>query len=117
MSFGDLESGRVLLFNGGGRTREFSVTPQGENENKYNNNKEEEELSSREIVGGVFKINTAVASFLRLVNSIGTPKDTIHFRHKLFVPLFTPYVSLCFCLLLFLPFIFLLHFFERNLFS
>lgn len=39
--------------------------------------------SSKAVVTGVFKINTAVASFVRLHNSLGTPKDTVHLRHKL----------------------------------
>ncbi|XP_074365157.1 syntaxin-22-like isoform X1 [Apium graveolens] len=39
--------------------------------------------SSKAVVTGVFKINTAVASFVRLHNSLTTPKDTVHLRHKL----------------------------------
>lgn len=41
--------------------------------------------SSKAVVTGVFKINTAVASFVRLHNSLGTPKDTVQLRHKLYV--------------------------------
>jgi len=32
---------------------------------------------------GVFQMNTAVSSFKRLVNSLGTPKDTPELRQKL----------------------------------
>ncbi|KAK4375755.1 hypothetical protein RND71_006432 [Anisodus tanguticus] len=35
------------------------------------------------IVVGVFQINTALTSFQRLVNTLGTPKDTLELRHKL----------------------------------
>ncbi|KAJ8559779.1 hypothetical protein K7X08_003837 [Anisodus acutangulus] len=35
------------------------------------------------IVVGVFQINTALTNFQRLVNTLGTPKDTLELRHKL----------------------------------
>ncbi|XP_009596738.1 syntaxin-22-like [Nicotiana tomentosiformis] len=35
------------------------------------------------IVAYVFQINTSVATFQRLVNILGSPKDTLQFRHKL----------------------------------
>ncbi|CAN8256064.1 unnamed protein product [Cochlearia groenlandica] len=38
---------------------------------------------SQEVAAGIFRINTAVNSFFRLVNSIGTPKDTLELREKL----------------------------------
>ncbi|WZZ30812.1 hypothetical protein YC2023_014213 [Brassica napus] len=42
---------------------------------------------SQEVAAGVFRISTAVNSFFRLVNSIGTPKDTLDLRDKLLVAL------------------------------
>ncbi|XP_010549840.1 PREDICTED: syntaxin-21 [Tarenaya hassleriana] len=38
---------------------------------------------SQEVASGIFRINTAVNSFFRLVNSVGTPKDTLELREKL----------------------------------
>lgn len=64
MSFEDIESGRRPL------TRIIkSPSP--------------EDRPSQSIVAAVFQINTAVASFQRLVNSLGTPKDTLDLRLKL----------------------------------
>lgn len=39
--------------------------------------------SDPEVSRGVFQMNTAVSSFKRLVNSLGTPKDTPDLRQKL----------------------------------
>jgi syntaxin 7 len=50
---------------------------------------------SQALAAGVFQINTAVSSFKRLSNSLGTPKDTPALREKL-------YVCSCTVLLLFL---------------
>ncbi|GFZ15961.1 syntaxin/t-SNARE family protein [Actinidia rufa] len=66
MSFQDLESGRPLTLNA--RQRQLQ---QRQNE------------PSQAVAAGVFQINTAVASFQRLVNSLGTPKDTLELRQKL----------------------------------
>ncbi|KAF2611465.1 hypothetical protein F2Q70_00007523 [Brassica cretica] len=38
---------------------------------------------SQEVAAGIFRISTALNSFFRLVNSIGTPKDTLDLRDKL----------------------------------
>ncbi|KAG7980678.1 hypothetical protein I3843_05G194400 [Carya illinoinensis] len=35
------------------------------------------------LASGIFQINTAVSSFSRLVNSLGTPKDTLELRDRL----------------------------------
>ncbi|KAL9230671.1 hypothetical protein vseg_005992 [Gypsophila vaccaria] len=35
------------------------------------------------VASGIFQINTAVSTFQRLVNTLGTPKDTPEFREKL----------------------------------
>ncbi|XAR54785.1 hypothetical protein NMG60_11030083 [Bertholletia excelsa] len=61
MSFQDLESGRPLR-------RDFI------------NSKQE---PSQAVASGVFQINTAVSTFQRLVNTLGTPKDTPELREKL----------------------------------
>ncbi|KAE9464636.1 hypothetical protein C3L33_03470, partial [Rhododendron williamsianum] len=63
MSFEDLESGRPLTFNG----RQHRQDP------------------SQAVAAGVFQINTAVNSYQRLVNSLGTPKDTFELRQKMCV--------------------------------
>ncbi|KAI8565261.1 hypothetical protein RHMOL_Rhmol03G0245200 [Rhododendron molle] len=61
MSFEDLESGRPLTFNG----RQHRQDP------------------SQAVAAGVFQITTAVNSYQRIVNSLGTPKDTFELRQKL----------------------------------
>lgn len=38
---------------------------------------------SQALAAGVFQINTAVSTFKRLVNTLGTPKDTPELREKL----------------------------------
>ncbi|KAJ0261067.1 Syntaxin-21 [Hirschfeldia incana] len=38
---------------------------------------------SQEVAAGIFRISTALNSFFRLVNSIGTPKDTFDLRENL----------------------------------
>ncbi|GMH26775.1 hypothetical protein Nepgr_028618 [Nepenthes gracilis] len=63
MSFQDLEAGRPLasrrdLING-------KLDP------------------TQAVASGIFQINTAVSTFQRLVNSLGTPKDTPELREKL----------------------------------
>jgi syntaxin 7 len=63
MSFEDLESGRLLT--------------------SFNGSRKSLQEPSHAVASGVFQINTAVASFQRLVNSLGTPKDTIDLRQKL----------------------------------
>ncbi|XP_057774086.1 syntaxin-21-like isoform X2 [Salvia miltiorrhiza] len=63
MSFEDLESGRALIPLAGPRHIE-----QG---------------PSRALAAGVFRINTAVAGYKRLVNCIGTPRDAVDLRHNL----------------------------------
>ncbi|KAK3013002.1 hypothetical protein RJ639_008734 [Escallonia herrerae] len=62
MSFEDLESGR---------SRPLTLIARNSQD------------PSQSIVAGVFQINTAVASFQRLVNTLGTPKDTLELRQKL----------------------------------
>ncbi|KAF6148528.1 hypothetical protein GIB67_042487 [Kingdonia uniflora] len=63
MSFQDLESGRPLGSRRG-----------------YINGKQD---STQAVASGVFQINTAVSTFQRLVNTLGTPKDTPELREKL----------------------------------
>ena len=67
MSFQDLEAGRGRQLasssniNGGGGRQD----------------------TTQAVASGVFEINTAVSSFHRLVNTLGTPKDTPELRDKL----------------------------------
>ncbi|XP_009767743.1 syntaxin-22-like [Nicotiana sylvestris] len=63
MSFQDLESGRLLGPRRG-----------------YMNGKQD---PTQAMVSGIFQINTAVSTFQRLVNTLGTPKDTPELREKL----------------------------------
>ncbi|KAI3469168.1 hypothetical protein Pfo_025831 [Paulownia fortunei] len=63
MSFQDLEAGR-----GTGSRR------------GYVNGKQD---PTQAVASGIFQINTAVSTFQRLVNALGTPKDTPELREKL----------------------------------
>jgi syntaxin 7 len=69
MSFEDIEVGGRGSGNSVSRT-ELLVQQQGSS-------------SSDGVVAGVFRINTSVSSFRRLVNMLGTPKDTPSLREKL----------------------------------
>jgi len=40
------------------------------------------------VASGIFQINTAISTFQRLVNTLGTPKDTPELREKLYVALY-----------------------------
>jgi syntaxin 7 len=66
MSFQDLEAGRPSLQQQQ-RHRQFQKLQD----------------PSQALASGIFQINTAVSSFSRLVNSLGTPKDTLELRDKL----------------------------------
>eukprot|EP00252_Welwitschia_mirabilis_P006386 TRINITY_DN1725_c0_g2_i2.p1 TRINITY_DN1725_c0_g2~~TRINITY_DN1725_c0_g2_i2.p1 ORF type:complete len:170 (+),score=48.92 TRINITY_DN1725_c0_g2_i2:473-982(+) len=63
MSFQDLQSGRAL-------PRRKDGVNGGQD-------------PSQGVASGVFQINTAVSTFQRLVNTLGTPKDTPELREKL----------------------------------
>lgn len=61
--------------------------------NRFTGGRQQQRPSSRgdpsqEVATGIFRISTAVNSFFRLVNSIGTPKDTLELREKLLVAIF-----------------------------
>lgn len=64
MSFQDLEAGATIP-----SRREL-----------FENNRQD---PSQAVAAGVFQINTAVSTFKRLVNTLGTPKDTPELREKL----------------------------------
>ncbi|KAK6289329.1 PREDICTED: syntaxin-21 [Theobroma cacao] len=71
MSFQDLEAGYV-----------------GPQQDNYLNSsqqklRQEKGEPSQSVVAGIFKIRTALLGFDRLVNSLGTPKDTSELRDKL----------------------------------
>lgn len=68
MSFQDLESGR----RGVGGPRRGSM----------NGGRQD---PTQAVASGIFQINTAVSTFQRLVNTLGTPKDTPELRDKLLV--------------------------------
>ncbi|MBA0709644.1 hypothetical protein Goshw_011872 [Gossypium schwendimanii] len=63
MSFQDLEAGRSFA------SRQNMI-----------NGKQD---ASQAVASGIFQINTAVSTFQRLVNTLGTPKDTPELREKL----------------------------------
>lgn len=65
MSFQDLQSGRPLPRRQGGSSSA------------------QQPSSSEAVAVGIFRINTAVSSFKRLVNDLGTSKDTPQLREKL----------------------------------
>ncbi|KAL5568256.1 hypothetical protein UlMin_024831 [Ulmus minor] len=67
MSFQDLEAGRPLQ-----QSLRFNAT---QNQTQLD--------PSQALASGIFQINTAVSAFYRLVNSLGTPKDTFQLREKL----------------------------------
>ncbi|KAK6787842.1 hypothetical protein RDI58_016367 [Solanum bulbocastanum] len=75
MSFEDLESGSSLYVQGGSgsweRLTKQVITNPSASDNRQST------------VVGVFQINTALTNFQRLVNTLGTPKDTLQLRHKL----------------------------------
>lgn len=66
MSFQDLESGR-----GSGPIRKGFVNGRQD--------------PTQAVASGIFQINTAVSTFQRLVNTLGTAKDTPELREKLSV--------------------------------
>ncbi|KAL6544014.1 Syntaxin-22 [Orobanche gracilis] len=63
MSFQDIESGRGVGLRRG-----------------HTNGKQE---PAQAVASGIFQINTAVSTFQRIVNTLGTPKDTPELREKL----------------------------------
>jgi hypothetical protein len=73
MSFQDLEAGNVRGAPlGGGRRNGRGPAAGGAG-------------ASQAVASGVFQINTAVATFQRLVNTLGTPKDTPDLRDRMCV--------------------------------
>ncbi|CAI9274790.1 unnamed protein product [Lactuca saligna] len=66
MSFQDIEAGRPLNSRRGG----------------FNNGMRKQD-PTQAVASGIFQINTAVSTFQRLVNTLGTQKDTPELREKL----------------------------------
>ncbi|GMN30495.1 hypothetical protein TIFTF001_002822 [Ficus carica] len=66
MSFQDLEAGR-----GAGKSSRRDIS---------NGSRQD---PTQAVASGIFQINTAVSTFQRLVNTLGTPKDTPELREKL----------------------------------
>lgn len=63
MSFADLEVGRPLP--------------------SRKQQQQQQQDPSQSVAAGIFQINTAVSNFQRLVNTLGTPKDTLDLRERL----------------------------------
>ncbi|KAL7162255.1 hypothetical protein ACSBR2_042688 [Camellia fascicularis] len=63
MSFEDIEVGRPL----------------NSRRDPFNGNQD----PTQAVASGIFQINTAVSTFQRLVNTLGTPKDIPQLREKL----------------------------------
>lgn len=78
MSFQDLEAGRGF----GSSRRDVTV----------NGNRQD---PTQAVASGIFQINTAVSTFQRLVNTLGTPKDTPELREKLWVFRFLLFIYFC----------------------
>uniref|UniRef100_A0A2P2LFV3 Syntaxin-22-like n=1 Tax=Rhizophora mucronata TaxID=61149 RepID=A0A2P2LFV3_RHIMU len=74
MSFQDLEAGWPLAASRRGMTN-------GRKDAKGMINGRQD--ATQAVASGIFQINTAVSTFQRLVNTLGTPKDTPDFREKL----------------------------------
>lgn len=74
MSFQDLEAGHVRGAPPGGGRRSGRGDLAGAGAG-----------ASQAVASGVFQINTAVATFQRLVNTLGTPKDTPDLRDRMCV--------------------------------
>ncbi|CAF2069430.1 hypothetical protein HID58_040966 [Brassica napus] len=74
MSFQDLEAGR-------GRSLASSRNTNGGGEGGGGGRQD----TTQAVASGIFQINTSVSSFQRLVNTLGTPKDTPELRDKLCV--------------------------------
>lgn len=70
MSFQDLEAGRPLA---------------ASSRRELINGKQD---ATQAVASGIFQINTSVSTFQRLVNTLGTPKDTPELREKLSVPFY-----------------------------
>lgn len=80
MSFQDLEAGHVRGAPPGGGRRSGRGDLAGAGAG-----------ASQAVASGVFQINTAVATFQRLVNTLGTPKDTPDLRDRMCVR--SPYLN------------------------
>ncbi|KAM7259943.1 hypothetical protein ACFE04_015684 [Oxalis oulophora] len=65
MSFQDIEAGRP--YGGGASSQRINA----------------KQDPTQAVASGIFQINTAVSTFQRLVNTLGTPKDTPELREKL----------------------------------
>ena len=55
----------------------------------------QQDSSESSLASSIFQINTAVSSFHRLVNSLGTPKDTLQLRDNLYLSFFFIFFTLC----------------------
>lgn len=86
MSFQDLEGGRPLP-TARRRGKEESIivagTASGSGGRRSSIGSTQSAAASQAVAGGIFQINTAVSSFKRLLNDLGTSRDTPQLREKL----------------------------------
>ncbi|XVF06881.1 hypothetical protein REPUB_Repub06bG0089500 [Reevesia pubescens] len=80
MSFQDLEAGFVRPHQHSQQNNYYLDSSQQKQRQQKG---EAEAEASQSVVAGIFKIRTAILAFDRLVNSLGTPKDTFQLRQKL----------------------------------
>lgn len=84
MSFQDLEGGRPLP-----TTRRRSkdegiiIAGSGSGGRRSSSGSTQSAAASHAVAGGIFQVNTAVSSFKRLLNDLGTSRDTPQLREKL----------------------------------
>jgi len=80
MSFQDLEGGRPLPMRR--RSKDEGIIIAGRASGSGSGSTENA-AASQAVAGGIFQINTAVSSFKRLLNDLGTSRDTPQLREKL----------------------------------
>ncbi|KAM1254343.1 syntaxin-22-like [Malus sylvestris] len=83
MSFQDLEAGSSPQQQQQQQRRPFVYSNAIQNQQQQQNRNQYLYEPSQALSAGIFQINTAVSTYYRLVNSLGTPKDTLQLRDKL----------------------------------
>lgn len=82
MSFQDLEGGRTLPTTRR-RSKDEGIIIAGSGGRRGGSGSTQGAAASQAVSGGIFQINTAVSSFKRLLNDLGTSRDTPQLREKL----------------------------------
>lgn len=88
MSFQDLEGGRPLPTTrrrgkDEGVTVAGTASGSGSGRRRSSSGSTQSAAASQAVAGGIFQINTSVSSFKRLLNDLGTSRDTPQLREKL----------------------------------